>query len=84
MQNNYYDSKEFTEALDKYEKAMESDEPIYLDCDQLADIAEYYHWMGYPAKALAAADYALSLFEGATAPLVLKARMALLNENNPE
>ncbi|MBO4851609.1 MAG: tetratricopeptide repeat protein [Prevotella sp.] len=84
MQSNYYDSKEFTDTLARYEDAMNKGKTLYLDSDQLADIAEYYHWMGYPAKALAAADYALSLFEGATAPLVLKARMALLNENNPE
>ena len=84
MSSDYYDSKEFKEALEKYEAALSSGSTVYLDCDQLSDIAEYYQWMGHTAKALSAADYALSLFEGATAPLALKAKIALLNENNPE
>ena len=84
MQGNYFDSKDFKNLLRRYEDAAKTGKPIYLDSDQLTDIAEYYHWKGKPAEAIAVADYALSMFEGATGPLVLKARLALLNENLPE
>lgn len=84
MSSNYYESKAFKQALAKYEKAVSQGTTVYLDSDQLSDIAEYYYWLGDSSKALSTADYALSLFEGATIPLALKARMALLNENNPE
>ena len=84
MQGNYFDSKDFKNLLRRYEDAAKVGKPIYLDSDQLTDIAEYYHWKGKSSEAIAVADYALSMFEGATGPLVLKARIALLNENMPE
>ncbi len=84
MQGNYFDSKDFKNLLRKYEDAAKRDKQIYLDPEQFTDIAEYYHWKGNSDKALAVADYALSIFEGATGPLVLKARIALLIENSPE
>ncbi|MBR6980519.1 MAG: tetratricopeptide repeat protein [Prevotella sp.] len=84
MSSDYYESKAFKQALAKYEEAVAQGATVYLDCDQLSDIAEYYQWTGDTSKALSTADYTLSLFEGATIPLALKARIALLNENNPE
>lgn len=83
MQDSYFDSNEFKDILGKYEAQLAGGDSIYLDSEQLTDIAEYYHWMGRTADALDTADYALSMFEGATAPLVLKARIALLTENDP-
>lgn len=84
MSSDFYESKAFKQALAKYEEAVSQGATVYLDCDQLSDIAEYYQWTGETSKALSTADYALSLFEGATIPLALKARIALLNEKNPE
>ena len=84
MSSNQYESKAFKQALAKYEEAVRKGATVYLDSDQLSDIAEYYYWLGDTSKALSTADYALSLFEGATIPLALKARIALLVENNPE
>ena len=78
----YFDNKEFKQLLASYEEAQQRGESIFLDSEQLTDIAEYYHWMGRTDEALAVADDALSMFHGATGPLVLKAHIALLNDNN--
>ena len=80
----YFDSKEFEQLLATYEEARQRGESIFLDSEQLTDIAEYYHWMGRSDDAVAVADQALSMYEGATAPLVLKARIALLTHNDPK
>ena len=80
----YFDNKEFKQLLASYEKAQQRGESIFLDSEQLTDIAEYYHWMGRSDDAVAVADQALSMYEGATAPLVLKARIALLTNNDPK
>lgn len=80
----FFESKEFEQMLASFEEAQEHGESIFLDSEQLTDIAEYYHWMGRTDDAAAVADYALSMYEGATAPLVLKARIALLTHNDPK
>lgn len=80
----YFDTKEFEQLLASYEEAQQRGESIYLDSEQMTDIAEYYHWMGRSDDAVAVADQALSMYEGATAPLVLKARIALLTNNDPK
>ena len=80
----YFESKEFKQLLQSYEEAEQRGEHIFLDSEQLTDIAEYYHWMGDSDKAVEVADYALSIYEGAAGPLVLKARIALLKDNSPE
>ena len=80
----YFDNKEFKQLLASYEEAQQRGESIFLDSEQLTDIAEYYHWMGRSDDAVAVADQALSMYEGATAPLVLKARIALLTNNDPK
>ena len=80
----YFNNKEFEQLLASYEEAKQRGETIYLDSEQLTDIAEYYHWMGRSEDAEAVADEALCMYEGATAPLVLKARIALLTHNDPK
>ena len=80
----YFESKEFKENLAYFEESRKKGESVFLDSDQLTDIAEYYHWMGRSDEALEVADYALSIFQGATSPLVLKSRIALLVDNDPE
>lgn len=85
MQNdNYFDSKEFKENLEKYEDAVLNGISVYLDSDELADIAEYYHIKGNTKQAVEVIDYAVSLFPGATSPLVFKASLALLKEHDIE
>ena len=75
--DDYFDSKEFREMLDNYEESVKSGHPLFMDADDLADIADYYHFMNEPQQADEAIDYALSLYPNATQPNVFKAREAL-------
>ncbi len=84
MQDSYFDSDEFKSILQRYEDALEQEENVFLDSEELTSIAEYYQAQGDTAKGLAAAEYALELYTGATAPLLFLARVALLHDNNPE
>ena len=68
---------ELEENIKKYEEAKKCGQSIYLDVDDLTDIAEFYHTKGEIAKALETVDYALKLFPGATLPLCFKAREAI-------
>lgn len=75
--DDYFDSKEFREMLDNYEESVKSGHPLFMDADDLADIADYYHFMNNPQQADETIDYALSLYPNATQPNVFKAREAL-------
>ena len=40
--DEYFDSEEFRNILDNYEESAKSGYPLYMDADDLADIADYY------------------------------------------
>lgn len=84
LHDQYYDSKEFKEILRKYEDARKNGESIYLEPEELTDIAEYYHILGNVNHAINVIDEAISMFPGAVSPLSFRARIALLKENNPQ
>lgn len=67
-----------------YEEACNTGNSIYLEADDLIDIAEYYQSKGEYKKAIAAADYAISIFPGATSPLLFRSRMSLIYEKNSQ
>ena len=73
----YFDSEDFREILNKYEESAKSGHPIYMDADDLADIADYYQYNGHPEEAETAIDLALSYNPQAVGPLLYKAREAL-------
>lgn len=73
----YFDSEEFRNILDNYEESVKSGHPIYMDADDLADIADYYHFTGNDEEAYKVIEYALSLYPYATLPNVFRARQAL-------
>ena len=77
----YFDSEEFRTILNQYEESVESEHPIYIDADDLADIADYYHYNGFPDKAKVAIDLALEHNPEAVGPLLFKAREALANND---
>ena len=74
----YFESEEFRTILNKYEESVESGHPIYIDADDLADIADYYQYNGYPEKAGEAIDLALEYNPDAVGPLLYKAREAIM------
>lgn len=79
--DEYFDSKEFRDILAQYEESAKSDHPIFMDADDLTDIADYYNFTGNAEKADQIIDMALELHPGAVSPLVFKAREALQNED---
>ena len=41
-QDEYFESKDFRDILTQYERERQAGRRIYMDADDLADIAEYY------------------------------------------
>ena len=77
----YFDSEEFQEILEQYEASVKSGHPIYMDADDLADIADYYQYQGKPEEAENAIQLAIQFNPEAVGPLLYKAREAL-NRND--
>ncbi|MBO4659945.1 MAG: tetratricopeptide repeat protein [Prevotella sp.] len=68
--------------LKRYEDLRDSDIDTFLDPDEYADVAEYYHSNGDNEAALEAVERALEIFPGAIAPLCFRARYALIVEGD--
>ncbi|MCR5678693.1 MAG: tetratricopeptide repeat protein [Prevotella sp.] len=75
--DEYYDSDEFREILAEYEEAVNSGSPVFMDADELAEIADYYQMTERYEEAEEAIDLALSLSPGAIAPLTYKIHEAI-------
>ena len=73
----YFESKEFKNILKQYEESVKSGHPAYMDADDLADIADYYHFYCRYDEAQAAIELALKYNPDAIGPLLYKAREAL-------
>jgi len=82
--DSYLDEKERRDNIRKYEEALSRGESIYMDSDDLTDIAEHYYTHGEQQKAIETIDYALRLFPHSADLLVFRARIALLDENDIE
>ena len=59
--DEYYNDEEFREILEEYEQAVKSGQPVFMDADDLADIADYYQLEGHYDDAQTALDRALEL-----------------------
>lgn len=79
--DDYFDSNEFKAILAAYEEAVSKGQAIFMDTDDLIDIADYYNMVGLRDKASATVDAALEYDPSATLPLVYKAREALADED---
>ncbi len=77
----YYDTEEFREVLEDYENMVASGSTRYMDPDELADIADYYHMNGRYDEADAAIVRALEISPGAIAPLTYRIHEALESGN---
>ena len=75
--NEYFKSNKFKHILHEYEELCKENSGRFLDSEELADIAEYYHLIGKEEEARVVATYAINVFPGATAPLCFLARAAL-------
>lgn len=77
--NKYIKSSEFKAILARYEEIASTDGLMYMDPDDIVDIAEYYHINNDLEKAEKAADYCLRIAPNNAAALLFKARMALVD-----
>lgn len=75
--DEYFDSQEFREILANYEESIDTGQPVFMDADDLAEIADYYQMAGELDKAEQAISLALSLSPGAIAPLTYRIHEAL-------
>ncbi len=82
--DKYTNSPEFKELLENYESSANSGGLVYFECDDLIDIAEYYHKNGELEKAENAALYCRKLYPEEAAPLLFRARMALIDHQDVE
>ncbi|MBQ8989527.1 MAG: tetratricopeptide repeat protein [Prevotella sp.] len=73
----YFQSEEFRQILKRYEESVQQGHSIYMDADDLADIADYYQYYGRSDDADRAINLALEYNPEAVGPLLYKAREAL-------
>lgn len=67
--------------LERYERSLEEGEPLYMDAEDLTDIAEYYMMHAEEEKADACIDLAVELHPDAIDPQVFRARQQMFNGN---
>lgn len=73
----YFESEDFKEILRQYEESVKSGTRIYMDADDLADIADYYHCNKREDEAQTAISLAIEYNPEAVGPMLYKAREAL-------
>lgn len=77
--DEYFDSEEFLEMLEEYENSVKTGMPVFMDADELSEIADYYQMTERYDEADEAISLALSLSPGAISPLTYKIHEALWN-----
>lgn len=77
----YFQSKEFQELLRNYESSTASGGSLFLDVDDLVDIADYYNYIGEGDKALELVEQGLEFYPNDVLLNVFMARKALLDSD---
>lgn len=77
----YFNDPEFLEYLQKYEQARKDGEPLYMDAEELTDIAEFYMTQNRESEANEAISLALSLHPNNVDPLIFLARQQMFHDN---
>jgi len=80
--DEYYNTKGFKDLLGRFEEAEKSGQRIILDPDEYTDIAEYYYNRSNAEYAKDIIDYAISVYPGATEPMLFKAKLALWEDDD--
>ncbi len=79
---DYFLSNDFKTVLKKFEESESEGRFAMLDSDELVDIAEYYYNNGKADKAGEIIERTLSVYPGSSAPLLFKARLALMEDKD--
>jgi len=82
--DEYYDSEEFRELLAEYEKAMSTGMPVFMDADELSEVADYYQMQNLQEEAEKAIQQALQKAPGGIAPLTYRIHEALSEGDTKE
>ena len=77
--DEYFDSAEFKNLLNAYETSVNAGEPVFMDADELTDIADFYQYTNRMDKAEEAISLATSLSPGSIGPLTYRIHEALYN-----
>lgn len=72
MAKDYFQSDEFNELLDFYERRKKKRKSIYLDAEDFADLADYYLSNDCPLSAMEAVDTGLAIHFDSEVLLVMK------------
>lgn len=80
----YYSRPEFKEQLERYEQAVRQGASIYMDADELADIAEYYMMQHREQEADQVISLSLALHPNSVDSQVFLARKQLFDGNIDE
>lgn len=75
--DTYLDSEDFRALLSDYEMMVESGQHVFMDADDLTDIAEYYNCIGEYEKSDKVIDYARSIDPEAASPIEFLAHKAI-------
>lgn len=76
---SFFQEEEFKENLAQYEQMMQGGRPVYLEADELTDIAEYYLIKNQKDKAMKCIEYALSIHPDSVDPMIFLARQKMFN-----
>ena len=80
--DKYYESSEFKTMFLNFEESRKKGEDCLLSSNELTDIAEFYYTKGDMRHAKETAEYAVSIYDDATAPLLFLAKIEIqLNKN---
>ena len=72
-EDDYFQSEEFADILQRYEQACSTGHKPYMDSDELVDVADYYMSQGKYSSALEATELALDLHPDAEDPVTMMA-----------
>lgn len=78
----YIETPEFKAHLKKFEDALSSGEMVYLEAEEMLDIAEYFHSRNDWEMAEKAMKYSLLLHENDPQALLFLTRIAIIYYNN--
>lgn len=82
--NEYFNSRDFLRILQEFEENELKGVPTIISSEDYTDIAEYYYDNGNEDRAEYVINIATQLYPGAIAPLLLIARIELIDRHNPE
>ena len=77
----YFKTKKFKHLLSQYEEAVQQGNGIFMDADDLADIADYYQFSDRPEEAERAINLAVEYNPDAVGPILYRAREAMTKKD---